>query len=166
MISPEKLRRYEMFAGFNHNQLAKLAMAGQELHVPANHIFFNEGAILRHLYFVESGEVGVALGVPDSTIEQDPRDHILGNLMLQEITVSTVGSGQLFGWSALIPPHETTAGTWAITDCTMFTLDCDELNGLFREDCSFGYLMLQKVAGVMRERLRDMHVRCLAFEPA
>lgn len=166
MISPEKLRRYELFAGFNHDQLTRLAMAGHELHVPTGHTFFCEGERLRSLYFVEEGEVGVTLGIPDQKIEQDPRDHILGNLMLENVTVSTVGPGELFGWSALIPPHETTASTWAITDCSTFTLDCDELNGVFLDDCTFGYLMMQKVAAVMRHRLRDMHVRCLAFVPA
>ncbi len=166
MISPEKLRRYELFAGFNHDQLARLAMAGQELHVPANHTFFREGEDLRYLYFVESGEVGVTIGVPDRDMEQDPRDHILGNLALEEITVTTVGPGELFGWSALIPPHETTASTWAMTECSAFTLDCAELSRAFKDDCSFGYLMMQKVAGVMRHRLQDMHVRCLTFTAA
>lgn len=165
MISPEKLRRYELFAGFNHAQLIHLAMAGQELHVPATHTFFSEGETIRNLYFVEEGEVGVTLSIPDRSVAQDPRRHILGNLMLEDVTVSTVGPGEMFGWSALLPPHETTASTWAITDCTLFTLDCDELGGIFRDDCTFGYLMLQKVAGVMRQRLRDMHVRCLTFTP-
>lgn len=166
MISPEKLRRYKLFSGFNHDQLAKLAMAGQELQVPADHVFFREGEVIRTLCFVESGEVGVTLRIPDREIAHDPRDHILNNLALQDVTVSTVGPGEMFGWSAIIPPYETTASTWAITDCSTFTINCEELNGAFLEDSSFGYLMLQKVASVMRHRLRDMHVRCLAFTPA
>ena len=166
MISPERLRRYELFAGFDHDQLAQLAMVGQELKVSAGHTFFREGSLLRNLYFVESGEVGVALGVPDSRIEQDVRDHILGNFVLEKVTVTTVGPGDLFGWSAMIPPRKSTASTWAMTDCSVLTLDCQKLKSIFQKDCSFGYLMLLKVTGVIRQRLRDMHVRCLTFEPA
>lgn len=165
MISTERLRRYPFFAGFRHDQLAQLAMVSQDWQVEEGHNFFREADTLSNLYFVESGEVAITFGVPKQDVEQDVRDHIMGSFELDEITVSTVGAGELFGWSALIPPHESTAGAWAASDCEFFTLDCQKLQSLFEQDCAFGYVMLTKVAGVVRQRLRDMHVRSLAFAP-
>jgi CRP-like cAMP-binding protein len=163
MISPETLRRYPFFAGFGNGQLAQLAMAGQGFQVQEDHCFFRDGEALRDLYFVESGQVAITLGIPDRSAEQDRRNHIVGGFILEEVTVSTCGSGELFGWSALIAPHESTASALAMTECKVFTLDCHKLQSIFDRDCTFGNLMLLKVAGVVRQRLRDMHVRSLAF---
>jgi CRP-like cAMP-binding protein len=166
MISPEVLRRYQFFAGFGNNQLAQLAMVSQELRVEAGHSFFRETDELRYLYFVESGEVAITLGVPDRNVEQDVRNHIVGGFVLEEVAVSTIGPGDLFGWSALIPPHDSTASAVAMAACKVFAVDCHELKPMFEQDCTFGYMMLLRVAKVVRQRLRDMHVRSLSFATA
>ena len=166
MISPEVLRRYQFFAGFRDNQLAQLAMVSQQLRVQVGHSFFREADELRYLYFVESGQVAINLGVPDRNVEQDVRNHIVGGFVLEEVAVSTTGPGELFGWSALIPPHDSTASAVAMTECKVFAVDCHELRPLFEQDCTFGYMMLLRVAKVVRQRLRDMHVRSLSFAVA
>jgi CRP-like cAMP-binding protein len=166
MISPEVLRRYPFFAGFSDDQLAQLAMVSQEFRVPVGHYFFREADELRNLCFVVSGQVDITLGVPDRNVEQDVRNHIVGGFVLEEVTVSTIGSGELFGWSALIPPHDSTASAVAMTECKVFTVDCHKLEPIFEQDCTFGYMLLLRVAKVVRQRLRDMHVRSLSFAVA
>jgi CRP-like cAMP-binding protein len=72
-----------------------------------------------------------------------------------------VGTGDVFGWSGLIPPTRATASAKAITDCRVLIFDSQELLKMFDEDCQLGYVMTVKAAGVIRERLRDMRIESL-----
>jgi CRP-like cAMP-binding protein len=90
----------------------------------------------------------------------------MGNFITKDVTVSDVGPGQLFAWSALIPPHVSTAGAKAVTPTRVLSFDNEDLFKIFQEDRNFGYLMLQKVASVTRQRLRDMQIQSLAYVSA
>lgn len=53
----------------------------------------------------------------------------------------------------------------ATVQTSVVAFDCDELNEIFQHDREYGYLILQKVAGVLRQRLRYMRIQSLAFSP-
>jgi CRP-like cAMP-binding protein len=166
MVSPELLRRYPFFSCLSHDQLATLAMAGQEITVEARHHFFMEGDKLRYMYFLLEGNVDITIGVPDRKAEQDVREQIMGNFIAEDIVVSHIVPGQLFGWSAMIPPNTSTAGAVSVYSSRVVAFDCEALMQVFEEDCPFANLMLQKVAKVIRARLRDMRIQSLAFVPS
>ncbi|HSG18723.1 MAG TPA: hypothetical protein VLE70_20680, partial [Anaerolineae bacterium] len=63
------------------------------------------------------------------------------------------------------PPHVSTAGARAATQTRVLVFDCEELLRIFQEDSEFGYLMLQKIANAIRQRLRDMRIQSLAHVP-
>ncbi|MEJ2263225.1 MAG: hypothetical protein P8X95_07250, partial [Anaerolineales bacterium] len=71
--------------------------------------------------------------------------------------------GDLFGWSGLVSPHKATASAKALDACLVLSFDCKELFKVFEEDCRFGYLMIQKAAQVIGERLRDIRIESLAL---
>lgn len=166
MISPELLRFYPFFAGLTLDQIMALAMVANEEIVEPGHYFFYERDELRKLFLVIDGKIDIVISIPDHSKVQNTAEQILGNFITKEITVSTVGPRQIFAWSALIPPHTSTAGAKAATPCHVVAFGSEELFGLFQEDCHFGYLMLQKVANVIRQRLHDMRIQSLAFVPA
>ena len=101
--------------------------------------------------------------MPDKSVEQEVRDHIMGNFIEEIVTVSSITPGQIFAWSAMIPPNVSTASAKAAVPCRVVVFDCEALTQAFQDDCPFGYLMLQKIAGVIRQRLRDMRIQSLAF---
>ena len=80
----------------------------------------------------------------------------------KDVTVSTVGAGDVFAWSALVPPHTATASAKAATRCRVVGFDCEALRPIFEEDRTLAYLMLLKVAQVVRGRLRDTRIENLA----
>lgn len=166
MISSELIRRYPFFSGLNLDQITALAAVADELTVEAGHYFFHEGDILSELFFVMDGKVDIAVSVPDRNHIQHIAEQIMGNFVTEDVTVSSVGPGQLFAWSALIPPHVSTAGAKAIIPTRVLAFDNEDLSRIFQEDCNFGYLMLQKIANVIRQRLRDMRIQSLAYVPA
>jgi CRP/FNR family cyclic AMP-dependent transcriptional regulator len=162
MISSQLIRRYQFFAGLNHDYIATLAKLADEVSVEAGHCFFREGDELEQLYLVLEGAVAIVIEVPDRDAEQTVSGQLTGKLITKGVTVSTVGTGDVFAWSALVPPHKSTAGAKAITPCRVAAFDCKELWPIFEEDCNFAYLMTLKAAQIIRGRLRDMRIETLA----
>jgi CRP-like cAMP-binding protein len=162
MISIELLRRYPFFAGFTREQIDDLARVASEESVLAGHQFISVGEQLTNFYLVLEGSVGVIIQVPDREIEQSLTRQITNNLITRDVTVSTVGVGDVFGWSALIPPNLSTANVKALTPCRVLVFDYQELEPIIDEDCCFGHQLTLKAAQVIRDRLRDRRVENLA----
>ena len=105
MISIEMLRRYPFFAGFTREQIDDLARVAEEGAMLAGHKFISEGERLTNFYLVLEGTVGIIIKVPDRDFEQSLTRQITNNLITRDVTVSIVADGEVFGWSALIPPN-------------------------------------------------------------
>ena len=162
MISTELLRRYPFFAGLNADYLAILAKVGVEFSVDEGHYFFHEGDILDHFYLVLEENVDIVIEVPDRDEVQTLSMQLTGELKTRDVAVSTMRPGNIFGWSALISPHKSTAGAKAQTPCRVVSFDCEELRPLCDEDHELGHLMTQKAAQVIRERMRDIRTESLS----
>jgi CRP-like cAMP-binding protein len=162
MISPEILRRYPFFAGLNVDQITTLAQIAQEISVETGYYFFREGDDLKNFYLVLEGAVAIVVAVTDRDVEQKIAEQLTGELETKDVTASTAGTGDIFGFSGLAPPHRATAGAKAIVPCRVLVFECEELRQVFEDDCPFGLVMMQKAAQVIRERLRDMRIQSLA----
>lgn len=166
MVSTESLRRFPLFAGLNNDQVAILSEIAYEETAEPGHYFFREKDDLKRFYILLEGQVSIVIGVPDRDVEQTFTMQITRNLVNKDLTVTTVGEGEMFGWSALVPPHTSTAGAKANTYCKVLAFDAEKLQQIFQEDWRFGYMMIQRAAQVIRQRLRDRRVEALAFTPA
>ena len=162
MISTELLRRYPFFAGFNREQIDDLSRVAREEAVKTGHQFVYEGERLTNFYLVLEGTVGIIIKVPDREIEHSLTRQITNNLITQDVTVSTVGEGEVFGWSAIVPPNLSTANVKALTSCRVLVFNYQELRPIIDQDCCFGHLLTMKAAQIIRDRLRDKRVESLA----
>lgn len=162
MISPEFIRRHPFFAGLSKEQIMALSKVGSEMTVEAEHYFFREGEELDHFYFVVTGKVGIVIDLPDRSVSHPISRQLLGNIETTELVVSYTGPGEMFGWSALVSPHNATSSGKALTSCQVISFDCRELRKIFEKDHQFGQLMMQKAAQVIRGRLRDMRIESLS----
>jgi CRP-like cAMP-binding protein len=162
MISPELIRRYPFFAGLSHEQMVTLAKVADEVSAEAGYYFFHEGDELKNFYLVLEGVVAIVLELPDQAVEQPLSEQLSGKLQTKDVITSAIGPGEVFAWSALVPPHGASAGGKATTSCRVISFDCQQLMPIFESDCQFGYLMMQKAAQVIRERLRDIRIESLA----
>jgi CRP-like cAMP-binding protein len=164
MISPEIIRRYPFFGGLAFKQIEQLALAGEEQVIDTGQYIFKEGDPLDHFYLVLEGAVAIVFQLPDQAAKPSVAGQLLGEMKMKDIVVSTVGTGDVFGWSGLIPDHQATASAKAVTPCKIVAFDCNMLKKEFEEDCEFGMRMMQKAAMVIRERLTDIRIESLAFE--
>ena len=110
MISIEILRRYPFFAGLKEDYMVALAQSAYEEFVDEGHYFFQEGEILDYFYLVLDGIVAIVIEVPDRNEIQTLTMQLTGDFINHDVVVSTVRSGNIFGWSALVPPRRSTAG--------------------------------------------------------
>jgi len=164
MISPELLRRFAFFAGLSRDQITTLAGFAQECSLDADEYVFRQGEELDHFYLVLDGRVDILIGVPDRAKKNPFSAQLTGDIDMVDVTVSSVQPGEVFGWSGLVPPHYSTASARASGDSRVVSFDCKALMEVFEKDNCFGFLMTQKIAHVIRERLRDFRVESLASE--
>jgi CRP/FNR family cyclic AMP-dependent transcriptional regulator len=162
MVSPELIRRYPFFADLSMEQIVTLAQAADEVTVEAEHGFFREGEELDHFYIVIEGKVGILVTTPDPTVPQPVSRQLTDDLITREIIVATVEPGEMFAWSALVPPHTASSSARALDPTRIISFDCGKLRQSFAEDPQFGYLMILKATLVIRERLRCMRIETLS----
>jgi CRP-like cAMP-binding protein len=162
MISPEILRSYPFFSCFSHAQLDELALAADDLHVAAEHRFFVEGERLTHFFLLQDGSVALTIKIPDRNARQTVAMHVMGDFITRDITVGNLGRHEVFGWSALIPPNESTAGAHALVPCQVLSFDIRQLRPALKKDCGFHQLLTLKAAQIVRERLRMRRIESLA----
>lgn len=101
MVSPELIRRYPFFAGLKHANIVTLADAASEQVVEPNHVFFREGEMLQQFFLLLEGALAIVIELPDSHEAQPVSDQLLGTLHTEDVVVSTIGPGEVFGWSGL-----------------------------------------------------------------
>lgn len=147
MVSPELLRRYPFFGGLTMDQIVLLAKDAQELELASGNYFFHEAEVLDTFYLVLEGEVASVIEVPEKA---------------RAIVTEVIRAGQVFALSALVPPYSADAAARAETACRVVAFPCAELRQHFGEDAEFGYLMLQRVAEVLLERLQTLRIESLA----
>jgi len=163
MISPEVIRRYPFFAGLDNDEIITVAKLAEEWKVEAGTYIFHEDDQLEVFYLLLEGAVSIVIEVPDRDVKQPLSEQLAGEIKTKDITVSTIGNGEVFGWPGLIPPHVANASAKALTDCRVVAFDCEDLLETFEENPRFGYKLTLRAAQVMRERLRDMRIESLAF---
>jgi CRP-like cAMP-binding protein len=162
MVPIEMIRRYSFFSGFDNDQVADLASVADEISVEPGHQFIYEGEHLTNFFLVQEGKVGITINIPDRGMEQSLTRQITNNLITKDVTVSNVGVGEMFGWSALVPPNVSTANAKALTHCRVMVFDYQELQPIIDEECCFGHMLTLKAAQVIRNRLRDKRMEMLA----
>ncbi len=159
MVSPELLRRYPFFAGLGNEQVASLARLADEVKVDQGGYLFYEGVLLDSLYLVLEGRVAITLSQPaviSRVIIPPPGARTHG------VTGSMVGVGDIFAWSALVPPFKATSNARAASRCRVLTITSCELRQLFEIEPHFGYQVMVRVAQVARDRLQDLHYESLS----
>lgn len=123
--------------GMEISQIKKLALLATEVSFAENEVIYREGDEGKAIYFIEKGQVVIEMNQPDGS----------------KVTVSTIGPGQLFGWSALFPGRRKQASARATTPTWAIALDAARLHEAFRLDPKLEVALIQRVTEVIADRL-------------
>ncbi len=139
------LHEHPFFAGLDPEVLTLLAGCATNRHTPAGEYLYREGEPADVFYVIRSGR---------ATIETH-------NPVGGPVVIETVEAGEVLGWSWLIPPYRWLFDARAVEPTSHVVFDGKCLRDKCDADPEIGYHLMQRVAGVMYERLQAARVRLL-----
>jgi CRP-like cAMP-binding protein len=132
-----ELRRIAFLHDVPTAHLEQLAAIARAVDIPARCTIFAEHEAAKDVYLIVSGEVSVVACEPAVGCRQ----------------LSTLGSGELVGWSPVLERSRLTATAQTLTPTRAIALDGEALRSLCKRNPELGYEFLRRVADVLADRL-------------
>jgi CRP-like cAMP-binding protein len=147
----QALQSIKFAKNFDQKQLEKLASISTQVTFSEGSTIFHEGDASELVYLIEEGEVILTTQVPGHG----------------QVTIFTLGPGQLLGWSSLFPPERKTAGAQTKVFTRAIAINATQLQELCQSDHDLGYSIMWRVAEIISNRLRAARAQLLdMFEPS
>lgn len=141
----EQYAHLSIFDGLDPQQLGLLMPYMHEMSYRRGATVFMQGQRADCLYILLEGEV---------QIRYKPYDG-------PPMTVARVLPGGVFGWSAALGHEVYTSGAQAVDECVVYRIRNRSLQSLLESDPETGGELLQRLASVIAERLRNTHTSVL-----
>ncbi len=131
--------------GISSDHLQGLCRASRLVKLPAGAKLFQEGSIEDEVFIISSGHIRLSMNVPGRG----------------DVPFLTTGPGELVGWSGLIGDGRMTATATAIDDTMLIAMSGKKLRELCECEKSLGYVLLQRVAQVLSQRLLSTRLQLM-----
>ncbi len=149
MVSPDLLRCYPFFAGLTREQLLALTWFARPAIYETGETLFHQDDPATRLYLLVDGRARIL-------IEYNHHREIITDLE----------PGDIFGWSALVPPHLCTATAECTLTSDVISFDAAALRQLMAADPVLNSTLMTRIAGVVASRLREAYVWLASLVPA
>lgn len=141
------LERFALIEGFTKDQVAVLSPLISDVRFESDQVVFSQGDPAENLYFVIDGRV---------TIQFKPEDGPV-------LSVAKVEAGDVFGWSSALGSRCYTSSA-VCTECGLFIrISGESLKKICEEHPETGILILNRLAGVIAQRLRGTHEQVVSL---
>jgi CRP-like cAMP-binding protein len=148
MVSPELLRRYDLFGGLNQEPLNAIAMLTEELTVGRGETIFEDGQPADALYLLVKGCLDLHYVAVDEITPS----------LRKELFVSEINPGELFGISAMMEPYRYQGTVRASCPSQVLRIDAKGLRALGQLDPKIGAVLMNGVAKATLARLHDTRI--------
>ncbi|MBS1248982.1 MAG: hypothetical protein MAG431_00553 [Chloroflexi bacterium] len=128
-----------LFDALDDDQLNILRPLIENVECKAEEEVFRQGEKAEHLYLVVEGEV---------VIHFNPKEEAA-------LTISELGKGDLFGWSAALGRCTYTSGAICAKNGKLLRIKGDDLKKLYREYPEMGILIVDRLSRVIANRLTN-----------
>lgn len=139
------LRETPIFADLDEDRIATIAGCAKNMRYPAKETIYAEGDDADQFMIIREGHVAIDL----QTLHRGT------------LTVSTVGPGDVLGWSWLFPPYEWHYNARAVEDTRAIALDARCLRGKCEEDPALGYELMKRFSSIMLARLEATRLQLM-----
>lgn len=133
------------FQGFAPDYLQLMTHCARTVHYEAGKYIFREGEPATHFYLIRQGLVA---------LETVAARH-------QPVTIETLETEEVLGWSWLFPPYRWHFSARAVKAVRAISLDGLCLREKSEEDHELGYQLTKRVAQIMLERLQATRLQLL-----
>jgi len=131
--------------GLSPEAVARLAGIATFRDLPAGTILANEGEVTEELAIVLTGRVALRMLIPERGM----------------VTILTVEAGDVFGWSAIVPPHRATSTGITIEPVRLLVLPGERLRMLLRSDHALAASVYPRVLQAVSRRLAATRLQLL-----
>jgi CRP/FNR family transcriptional regulator, cyclic AMP receptor protein len=135
----ESIGEADLFEGVGEDVLREIARDSEELTFEQGAIVYGEGEVSENIYRLTEGSV----------------DLIMLEAHIVHLTVS--GTGQIFGWSALVQPYRRTATARCKTPTKVVKISRASIERIIESHPHEGLKILKNLAGIIARRLRDAY---------
>ncbi|MFF9276796.1 cyclic nucleotide-binding domain-containing protein [Streptomyces griseosporeus] len=118
-------------------QRGRLMELAREVSFPEDARIFEAGGRADRFWVIRSGSVSLTQQVTS----------------IQRVTVASLGSGDLLGWSWLFPPYEWDFGAEAFSPVRAYEFEAQPVLRLCEEDPALGLTLMRIVAEILAYRL-------------
>ena len=131
------LAEHPFFAGMDPSALdTVVSCCANAVYRPGSYIFREDGAA-DHFYLIRSGAVALEVHIPGR----------------QAVVVETLQSGEILGWSWLIPPHTWSSDARAAETAQVIVIDGACLRRKMEADRVLGYEIYKRFLPILARRL-------------
>ena len=141
----EVLKRSDLFRELDDEHIALVGEMGTDQVFDSGAIIYKQGSTADLIYVIDEGLVGIILEVGP----------------LAQRQVQAAANFESFGWSAMIPPYTRTATVKALEQTNVIVFDGRELTDFCTTHGEKGFKIMQAVARVIAERLRQAYIQLL-----
>ena len=150
MASTANIRSSALFRALDDSQVTRIAGLATSKTYSQGTMIIREGEVVEDLFLIETGLVRLTMGGRAGA----------GDVALRAI-VDSGGSGDAFGWSAIVEPYLATLSVETLEPCTLLSINGRKLVALLDEDPLMGYRVMTALAGLVASRLKFIALRLL-----
>ncbi len=140
-MNTELLNRFALIEGFTEDQINLLRPLIKDVIIETDQVIFDQGDRANFLYFVMEGKVSIRFNPEDGPV----------------LSVAELDEGDVFGWSSALGSECYTSSAICTEGGVFIRMEGDELKNLCQEHPETGILILNRLAGVIAQRLRSTH---------
>ncbi len=140
----DTLRANPLFRELAPEQIAELAACAEAVRFPAGSLIFREGGDASAFYLIEYGQVTLETAAGAA-----------------RLTITTLGEGEVLGWSWLFVPYRWHFDARATTLVRATAFDAACVRALCEADPPLGYVMMKRFARVIVDRLQSTRLQLL-----
>jgi len=140
MVTIQDLKAFNLFAGLDEPELAQIARLCARRTYEGGAEVFSPGSPAGDIFMLEGGNDAVQIEI--NICEHAPRT-----------VVHTLQKGEVFGWAALVPPHQRTATARCVEKASVICLDGKALMDLLESNEHMGYVVMRNLSGILSTRL-------------
>ena len=135
----DQLKKLRFFRKFDDAIAEKIIQSSEIKEFKVKDVIFEEYQELSEIYILIEGRVILSINIPKKG----------------RINLNTIHPGQLFSWSALFPPHISTAYAMATEPVKVLAIKSENLSQMVEENNSFGYTFMRVIGRTLSQRLAD-----------
>ena len=146
-MESDLLARFAFIEDFSKDQVEALRPIIEDVRYETNQVIFSQGNLADYLYFILEGKVSIRFNPDDGPV----------------LTVSELNQGDVFGWSSALGSKSYTSSAVCTESGLFIRLEGQELKNLCQEHPETGILLLNRLAGVIAQRLRGTPEQVVAL---